>query len=92
MKVLLKRYRGVLSFKKERILVTGGGAFNERIIELMIEKGLNPVVRDPDIINFKESLVFGFLGVLRLRNEINVLAQVTGASENHCSGVVYRTN
>jgi len=29
------------------------------------------------------------LGVLRLENEINVLASVTGASKNHSSGKIF---
>ena len=47
------------------------------------------VLPQTDLIEFKEALIFGFLGVLRLENQINVLASVTGASKNHSSGKIY---
>ncbi|MBS1506435.1 MAG: anhydro-N-acetylmuramic acid kinase [Bacteroidetes bacterium] len=79
------------SKKKTKILATGGGALNSFLIELL-QARLSPhqevVVPDKTLLNFKEALVFAFLGVLRLRNEINVLKSVTGASQNSCSGVL----
>lgn len=75
---------------KSTLLVTGGGAFNsflmDRIKELSTCKVIIP---SQDIINYKEALVFAFLGVLRLRNEINCLESVTGASKNHSSGNIF---
>jgi anhydro-N-acetylmuramic acid kinase len=41
------------------------------------------------IIDFKEAIVFGLLGVLKLRDDVNVLASVTGAKYDHSSGKVY---
>jgi len=72
------------------ILVTGGGAYNEYIIskiKSLVEADI--IVPNSDIVEFKEALIFGFLGVLKLRDEVNCLQSVTGASKNHSSGVVY---
>ena len=73
-----------------RCLVTGGGAYNRFLIERL--KDLTTVAIDvPDswLVDNKEALIFGLLGVLRLRDEVNCLSSVTGASRDHSSGVVY---
>jgi anhydro-N-acetylmuramic acid kinase len=77
--------------KKGRMLVTGGGAYNEFIIEriqshLPEMKIIIPLAK---ILEFKEALIFALLGVLRLRNEINILGSVTGAKKDHSSGEIY---
>lgn len=77
--------------KTGSILITGGGAFNvfllERIQFHLPEMQI--VIPEKKIIEFKEALIFGLLGVLKLRNEINTLSSVTGAKYDHSSGVVY---
>ena len=71
-------------------LFSGGGVHNSFLIERVLEQtGCKIDTVDQDIINFKEALVFGFLGVLKLRNEINCLSAVTGASRDHSSGKIY---
>lgn len=73
------------------VLCTGGGAFNSfliyRIIELLEDRA-TLVIPEDDIINFKEAIVFAFLGILRVRDEANCLKSVTGASQNSSSGVM----
>jgi anhydro-N-acetylmuramic acid kinase len=74
------------------LLVTGGGAFNTFLIEVLQEKtGKDITVEIPsrELIEFKEALVFAFMGVLRIEQEINVLHSVTGAHRDSSSGVLY---
>lgn len=74
-----------------KLFITGGGAYNRFLIERLRNYLPTTEVLIPDdkTIQFKEALIFGFLGVLRLRDEINVLSSVTGASKNHSTGVVF---
>ncbi len=73
------------------ILVTGGGAHNDFLAEVLQEQlgpGLRLVRPTSELIHFKEAIVFGFLGALRLAGQPNVLASVTGARRDSCSGVL----
>ena len=75
------------------ILLTGGGTFNDFLIERIVAKTSSAyafVIPDEEIINYKEALIFGFLGVLRWTNQPNCLSSVTGASSDHSSGRIYR--
>lgn len=77
--------------RKSKILVTGGGALNDELMRLLkngFKEHYQVVVPHSQIINFKEAIIFAFLGVLRIRNETNVLRSVTGASRDSCSGVL----
>lgn len=72
------------------VLVSGGGVYNEFLINRIKSLTNNKIiVPSKEIIEFKEALIFAFLGVLRLRNEVNTLKSVTGASENHSSGKIF---
>ena len=72
------------------VLITGGGAYNSFLISRIQELTNNQiVVPEKDIVEFKEALVFGLLGVLKLRDEINCISSVTGASKDHSSGKIY---
>lgn len=71
-------------------LFTGGGALNTFLM-MRIEELLGSEIKnaDSDLIHFKEALIFAFLGVLKLRNEVNCLQSVTGAKQDHSSGKIY---
>jgi anhydro-N-acetylmuramic acid kinase len=77
--------------KEGKLLITGGGAYNDFLIEQMQVHlpEISITIPDAKTIEFKEALIFALLGVLKLRNEINVLSSVTGAKYDHCSGFVY---
>ena len=81
----------ICSKPNARLLVTGGGVYNSFLTDRLRNYLPTTAVIIPDdkTIQFKEALIFGLLGVLRLRNEINVLSSVTGAKYNHSSGVIF---
>jgi anhydro-N-acetylmuramic acid kinase len=78
--------------KTGKLLATGGGTYNDFLIERMQFHlpNLEIIIPDKKTIEFKEALIFALLGVLKLRNEINVLSSVTGAEKDHSSGVIYK--
>ena len=73
----------------KNVLITGGGAYNEFFIETLKTKTSTEIILpENQIIEFKEALVFALMGLLKIENQINVLASVTGAERNHSSGIV----
>ncbi|HKC66611.1 MAG TPA: anhydro-N-acetylmuramic acid kinase, partial [Bacteroidia bacterium] len=77
-------------FGIKNVLLTGGGAYNTYFIKRIKHyTSCQLILPDDKTIQFKEALIFGFLGVLRLHNEANCLKQVTGASKNNCGGALY---
>jgi anhydro-N-acetylmuramic acid kinase len=72
------------------MLITGGGAYHSYLIErISAHTNTQLIIPNRVLIEFKEALVFAFLGVLRYRNEDNCLASVTGASKNNCGGQIF---
>ncbi|MBA2610969.1 MAG: anhydro-N-acetylmuramic acid kinase [Bacteroidetes bacterium] len=79
--------------KIKKVLVTGGGAFNKHLIELISEKtNCEIIIPNAQTVNFKEALIFAFLGYLRLNEKINTLSSVTGAKIDSVGGAVYLGN
>lgn len=77
--------------KTGRLLVTGGGAYNEFLLERMAFHlpEMKFEVPDDKTVQYKEALIFALLGILKLRNEVNVLASVTGSKHDHSSGKIF---
>ena len=77
----------------DKVLVSGGGAYNDYLIHLIRSKTDSEIViPSKNIIEFKEALIFAFLGVLRNLNINNCYSSVTGASIDHCSGKIFLLN
>ncbi len=73
-----------------RLLVTGGGSKNLFLIEKLKHKtSCQIVLPDEKLIDFKEALIFAFLGVLAFNGRINIFASFTGASQDHIGGIIY---
>lgn len=72
---------------KALIFITGGGAFNKLLIKLLKENCKQQIIiPEKLIVKYKEAIIFGLLGVLRLRNEINCYSSVTGAIRDSSTG------
>jgi anhydro-N-acetylmuramic acid kinase len=76
-----------------KLLVTGGGAFNTFLIRRLSEElkafSVDVIVPDTNLVQYKEALIMAFIGVLRWRQEYNVLSSVTGASRDSIGGAVW---
>lgn len=76
-----------------KMLVTGGGAYNHfligRLRELLEPLGVEVEVPEKELIEYKEALVMALIGILRWREENNVLSSVTGASRDSIGGAVW---
>lgn len=76
--------------EQSNVLVTGGGACNQFLIErLQAQTKCEIVVPKELLIHFKEALAMCFFGVRKIENKANVFATVTGASQDTVSGVWY---
>lgn len=74
------------------ILLTGGGAYNtyftERLDHYLSQKWIK-IEAKSELIEFKEALIFAFLGALKLKGDATSLSSVTGASRDSSGGVIY---
>jgi anhydro-N-acetylmuramic acid kinase len=74
----------------DSVLITGGGAKNNYLISLLNQFSKAKFsIPDPLVVDFKEALIFAFLGLLRIENQVNCLSSVTGASADHSSGNIF---
>lgn len=76
------------------VLFTGGGALNKFLMELIkdkLDEGEFEVEHaDEDTINFKEALIFAFLGLRCLLGDENVFRDITGSKSDTISGSIHR--
>lgn len=78
--------------KLNSVYTTGGGAKNSFLIERIkfLFKG-EVIVPSEEIIDFKEAIIFAFLGARYLRNETTTIKSVTGAKTEVCSGAFHKS-
>lgn len=76
-------------FDVKNIFITGGGTYNNYLIEKIKAKTKTEIqIPKKEIIEYKEALIFAFMGVLRSLNLDNVLSSATGSQNDHSSGLV----
>lgn len=87
---VFREINGSSERKISKVLITGGGAFNDFMMERISQLSqVEIVIPSKEIIEFKEALIFALLGVLKDQDKVNCLRSVTGAAKDHSSGVIY---
>ena len=77
-----------------KILVTGGGAHNEHLVNLLrkygTDMGLTYEVPDQQMVDHKESLLMAYLGYLTVHCRPYGIHTITGASCDCIGGVLHK--
>lgn len=73
-----------------KVLFSGGGTHNDFLLQ-QIKKNSTAEICIPSsvLIDYKEAMIFGFLGLLRILGVNNCFSSVTGSTHNHSSGVIF---
>ncbi len=79
--------------KSAKVLFTGGGTHNHYLLEniknTLSHNQFEMVIPTKEIIDFKEALIFGFLGLLKKLNLSNTIGETTGADKDTVSGTLH---
>jgi anhydro-N-acetylmuramic acid kinase len=79
--------------ERQKLLATGGGALNTFLIQQLKDQlkelDIEVIVPDKSLVNYKEALIMALMGVLRWREEYNVLSSVTGAARDSIGGALW---
>jgi len=77
--------------KQDKVLISGGGAFNATLVQALRNNCLaEVVVPDKQIVEYKEAMVMAFYGVLRLLGLPNCIPAVTGANKAVSGGDIFK--
>lgn len=76
--------------KGKTVFITGGGAYNDYLIQrIKFHSESKIIIPEKKLIDFKEALIFAFLGYMREQNFVNTFASSTGAKRDSSGGAVY---
>lgn len=78
-----------------KLLATGGGVFNTFLMQCIQEHckkvgHIEILIPSDEVIQFKEAILMGLMGVLRVENQVNCLSSVTGARRDTIGGAIYQ--
>ncbi len=73
-----------------KTLVTGGGAFNDFLVEKLRQyTKAEIIIPSGEIIEYKEALIIAFAGLKRVLGQNNFISSVTGAQRDNMGGAIY---
>jgi anhydro-N-acetylmuramic acid kinase len=77
--------------EKYQMLATGGGVFNNFLMQCIREEspGVEVVIPTGSVVSFKEACLMALLGLLRVEELPNCISSVTGASRDAVGGAIY---
>jgi len=78
--------------KNKKIHTAGGGLYNKFLIDTIqknLTNGNELILPTRAIVDYKEALIFGFMGLLKYLDIVNVHASVTGGASNTIAGYVH---
>ncbi|MEO1450886.1 MAG: anhydro-N-acetylmuramic acid kinase [Bacteroidota bacterium] len=83
-----------LKVDPQKILITGGGQHHRFLMQILTEKLKAQGIEiadgiDPNIVDYKEAMVFAFLGLRALEGRPTTLAQATGAQHDVVTGSIH---
>jgi len=88
--IAIKISNALSEFNISKSLLTGGGVFNKYLVARILHHTKTQIIiPNKDLVNFKEAIVFGFLGLLKVLDKHNCLSSATGAIRDHSSGDIY---
>lgn len=88
--IALQIARTVAPTTVKRMLATGGGAHNNFLVERIREHiSVEVFVPESLLVDYKEALVFAYMGWLRWRKIPNCLSAYTGSTHSLCSGSIH---
>ncbi len=80
-------------YNLNRVFVTGGGAKNDFLISRLRNTTKTEIfIPNKTTVDFKEALVFAYMGALFLQGKPNNVPSVTGAKTSVCGGVLHLPN
>ena len=75
------------SYHLKSVLLSGGGVYNDFLLKRLNHFAPSVWVKaNRALIESKEAMAFAFLGLLKLKDQVNVLSSVTGCAKDHSSG------
>jgi len=91
-KFLVQLISNIVTKKKSKVLLSGGGAKNQYFVECLsigIKDRAEVCLPDEILIDFKECILMAYLAYKRIKRESNFLKECTGADVSVCGGAIY---